>query len=654
MKYSLYWLQEHLDKPLPKTEDLVRTVTIKSFEVEGEEKFAATNDTIFDIKVLPDRAHDALSHRGMAREIAALFAPQRKERAITDVKVDATVANVLVKIEDAKLCSRYVGVRVDGVKIAPSPVWLATKVASIGGRSISNIVDLTNFVLFDIGQPMHAFDAKKVSGGITVRLAKEGETMTTLDGKDLTFDGTELVIADDEAVLALAGVKGGKRAEVDSNTTSIIFEAANFDPTLTRRTSTKHGIKTDASKRYENGMTNEFALEGMRLILSELVTIQQDVKVGAITDVYPNPEKGGYQMKISAGDINKLLGGTMDAANVGMVLARFGFVYAVNGEEFTITIPNERLDLRIKQDLIEEIGRNYGYDKIESKLPMFARKGVPHKRMYYANKVRNFLVERGYSEVFTYSFAPKGEGEVEVLNPVGKDRPYMRSLLISGMKRALVSNFYNAPLLELEDIKIFEIGNIFEQSGERARLAIGAMGATKKRWKILEGEFQKTTQEIRDEIFGGGRKDRPRSEFGFERSYLDEVGDLYAITDYDFDAYINSLPEPTVYEGLVREKNGINYETLSIFPFIVRDIAIFVPQEVTEEYIEALLKKEAGDLVVRFSQFDKFQKPGEDRISYGYRMVFQSFERTLTDDTVNDIMQRVTTACNKEQNWQVR
>jgi phenylalanyl-tRNA synthetase beta chain len=564
---------------------------------------------------------------------------------------------VEVVVLAATLCPRYIGVRVDGVAVAPAPDDIAAKLTAIGGRSINNIVDLTNYVLFDIGQPMHAFDAAKVAGGITVRSAVAGESMTTLDDKALTFDGTELVIADDEGVLALAGVKGGKKAEVDTSTTSIIFESANFDPTLTRRTSTKHGIKTDASKRYENGMTSKFAEEGMHLALSELVKIMPSAKIGAMTDVYPTPEKGGYHMNISADEINRLLGSIMNNANVSEVLSRLGFTYTMIGNDYEIIIPNERLDLRIKQDLIEEVGRNYGYDRINSTLPKLSRRGVPHKRLYYANKVRNFLVGRGYSEVFTYSFAPKGEGEVEVLNPVGKDRPFMRSSLVSGMKRALTANFYNAPLLELEDIKIFEIGNVFSQSGERMKLAIGAMGGTKKRWKVLEVEFKKTTQEMISEVFGDEHKDRLRSDLGSERSYLEEVGGpdgQSGIVEFDFDGIIANLPEPTAYEELAREKNDISYQTLSVYPFIVRDIAIFVPQEVSEEYIETLLKKEAGQLVVRFSQFDKFQKPGESRISYAYRMVFQSFERTLTDDEVGIIMERATLACNKESDWQVR
>jgi phenylalanyl-tRNA synthetase beta chain len=641
MKYSYQWLQEHLENPLPAVDELVRMVTIKSFEVEGTDVLTS-GDTILDIKVLPDRAHDALSHRGMAREIAALFGQERKERKINDMTTEASVPAIEINITDQSLCPRYIGVRVDGIKIEASPKMLATKIAAIGGRSISNIVDLTNFVLFDIGQPMHAFDANKVVRGITVRLAKAGETMTTLDNKTLALCGTELVIADDEGVLALAGIKGGKKAEVDSKTTSVIFESANFDPTLTRKTSTMHGIKTDASKRYENGMTSAFAMEGMRLILSELIKISPTAKVGKINDVYPVPAKRDYHIDITIVEINRLLGSKINAAEMDDVLKRLGFLYTHKSERYTVDIPVERLDLRIKQDLIEEIGRNYGYDKIDSTLPKISHKGIPHKRLHYATIVRSFLIKRGYSEVFTYSFAIPKEGEVEVLNPVGNDRPFMRQSLAPGIERALTSNFYNAPLLELEDIKIFELGNVFGTNGERMMLAIGAIGGTKKRWKILKEEFATTAEKLLASLNAGVSP--------YELSEGIQGGKI----EIDFDSVIEKLPDPTTYEPLFFAESNVRYTSLSPYPFIVRDIAIFVPQDVTEDYIEKLLKNEAGDLVVRFSQFDKFQKPDDERISYGYRLVFQSFERTLTDEEVNTIMERVTAVCNCEKDWQVR
>jgi len=796
MKYSYYWLQEHIDKPLLGAEELRRVVTTKAFEVEEMEMH--DDNAVFDIKVLPDRAHDALSHRGMAREIAALCDLPRKERTPSVVTPNASVLDVRVSVEDPTLCMRYVGIRFDNIVVGSSPDWLVKKLESIGSRSINNIVDITNFILFDLGQPTHAFDAAKVVGGITVRLAKKGEKMMTLDNKDLELEGTELVITDDEGVLALAGVKGGKKAEVDAKTTSIIFEVANFQPTLTRRTSTRQGIKTDASKRYENGITSELADVALHHALPLFVEHGgTNVMVGKATDVYPKPETWIYKVGVSLRELNGLLGSIMTDADVKTILKRAGFVYEkvvvesalrahidetlgksyknptsmredapmafscsslvsylylqagifmpslsvdkyaygtpieesdlrfgdlifsnsgegkiyketveyktgtqvpegvdhvgmylddgmvlhaskrVNGvvsekiaesasfknivgyrrmvddlkeERYVVSIPPERLDLRITEDLIEEIGRHYGYDNISSSLPALPRKGLPHKRLYYANVLRDFFVERGFSEVFTYSFAAKiPDVAVELANPVAKDKPFMRPGLTHGIRNALTTNNYNAALLGKDEIRIFEIGNVFPKAGEHTAFAFGIYSADKKKAKGIEEEAKKTLVELTQEL------GTPLSD---GKTDLEPLGDLkYApyVWEINFDQLLTELAEPEQYEPLhTTLSTDMRYRTLSIYPFIVRDIALFVPASVEERKLEEIIKTEAGSLLVRFSRFDKFQKPGEDRISYAYRLVFQSFDRTLTDDEVNGIMQKITSTLNVNEGWEVR
>lgn len=640
MKYSYNWLKEHLEGELPDIDTIVREVTLRAFEVEETQK--KEHDTLLEIKVLPDRAHDALSHRGMAREIGALLGIARRTTLYEHAVSNASVPSVRVVVEDKALCPRYIARRIDHVTVGASPKEIAAKLESVGGRSINNIVDITNIVLFDIGQPLHAFDTEKVVGGITVRLAKPGETMTTLDNRELTLDGSELVIADDEGVLALAGIKGGKKAEVTSATTSIILESANFDPTLTRKTSQKHNIKTDASKRYENGMTSAFAKEGCEMASS---LIQKHggsgILMGGTTDVYPVPESP-VSVSVALLDVNRLLGLTLSGDDLAKVLTRAGHVVSQKGDNFTLTIPEERLDLRIREDVVEEAGRHIGYEKIAPVMPKLPRKGVPHKRMFYANMVRKFLVERGFSEVVTYSFAKRGEGEIEVINPVGNDRPFMRHALSQGILRSLAANFFNAALIGIEDVRIFEFGHVFPPHGEKMSLALGVRTTGKKKITALKDELRSVPKLLGEVLRVPGA---PFAE-------TEEPESL--VLECDFDALVSLLPEPSAYEVLLRNENEVRYQTLSAYPFIVRDIAIFVPQEVSEKYIETLLKKEAGELVVRFSQFDKFQKPGESRISYAYRMVFQSFERTLTDEEVGIIMERVTLACNKETDWQVR
>lgn len=647
MKYSSCWLQDHLDKPLPAAEELVHAITMKAFEVE--EVVNAGNDTVFAMKILPDRSHDALSHRGMAREIAALFDLPTKARAYPLPEADTTVVPVRVAITHSDRCFRYAGMRVEGITVEASPAWLKTKLETVGARSINNIVDITNFILFDLGQPMHAFDAAKVVGGITVRLAHQGERMTTLDGKELTFDGTETVIADDEGPLALAGIKGGKKAEVDERTTAIIFESANFDPVSTRRTSVRHNIKTDASKRFENGISSTLALEAMEHAAALVKQLLPDAKIGTTIDVFPTPEQPPSPVAVTLRELNGLLGTAMNDKDVRDVLRRLeraGFTYEKDSDVYLVTPPSCRLDVVMTEDLIEEIGRHYGYEKIVPALPVLGRKGVPNKRLYYTNTIRKFLVERGYSEVFTYSFAPRGEGEVEVLNPVGKDRPCMRQSLVPGIARALASNLHYAPLLEINDVKLFEFGNVFSKQGERMMLAIGAMGGTKKRWKTLREELSHIAEALRGILGVGGEVIR-----GTPSLFTEDVQS--GIVTLDFDALIAHLPMPSAYEPLVKEQKNFSYTPFSPYPFIVRDVALWVPLETKSEDVEKVIRAHAGMLAQKIYQFDTFEKEG--RKSFAFRIILQSFERTLEDSEANAVYDRVVAALRAaDKNWEVR
>ena len=655
MKYSLNWLQEHLLNPLPDITTLSREVTLRAFEVEEIEK--TDTDYLMEIKVLPDRAHDALSHRGMAREMGALLGipphPQCQVRDLTlgalfgtpplvhdvdELLRDASILPIRVSVADTTLCPRYIATRIDNISVQPSASAIASKLVRIGGRSINNIVDITNVVLFDIGQPLHAFDAMKVVGGITVRTATTGETMTTLDNKDLVLVGGELVIADDDGVLALAGIKGGKKAEVTSSTTSIILESANFEPTLTRKTSQKHGIKTDASKRYENGLSSTLASEATHHALALIKQYCPDATIAESVDVYPKPEEV-FVLTITTLSVNTLLGLTLSDDDMARVLTRAQFTFEKSDVGFVVRIPPLRLDLRITEDMIEEIGRHVGYEQITSVMPTIATKGIPNTRLYYANKVRTCLIEKGYSEVYTYSFAKPKEGEIEVMHPVGKDRPFIRHALTTGITKSLESNLYWSALLATDAVKIFELGNVFPVSGEHTALALGVITSNKKQFARMKDENVATYHDV-------------VAMLGLSKQ--DMVMQTPDIIEIDFDALIKDLPEPSAYERILGEAKSMKYESLSAYPFIVRDIAIFVPEVVTEAFIEDKLTREAGDLLVRFSRFDKFQKEGESRISYGFRMVFQSFERTLTDEEVGAIMERITISCNSEKDWSVR
>src|SRR3989344_4572543 len=392
MLISYNWLQRYFKKKLPTAEKVAEILTFAVFEIESVEKIE--NDFVLDVKVLPDRAHYALCHRGIARELAAA----KPDLGILDTR-NLQMSGVCklkllkIKIENPADCRRYIGRRVENVKVQPSQQdWIKKLLAAVGQRSINNIVDAGNFVMFDMNQPLHAFDADKVKGAIQIRRAKKSEKIITLDNKEIALDPEILIIADDEGPLAIAGIKGGRKAEVTSATKNLILESANFNPTLIRKTSQKLNLQTDASKRFENDIPPaiaETAINELSALIAEIVG--PETKFGELVDEYPKPLK------------------------LKVVQASPDFVA-------------QKLGIQIPEDLVEEIGRLYGYEKIpEKKLVVTKAEIVINKNFYWENRIRQILTKLGFSEVMTSSFRPKGNIEIE--KPLASDKAFLRTEL---------------------------------------------------------------------------------------------------------------------------------------------------------------------------------------------------------------------------------
>lgn len=803
---SYQWLKSHFDKEIPTPEEVAALFMKHLCEVEGTE--AKGDDTIFDLKIMPDRGHDLLAHKGIAHEVSVLSGvPLKSQKLKAESQKSDTVTPLRVTVENPNLCPRYMGRVVENVRVTESPVWLRERLESVGQRSINNIVDITNYVMLELGQPMHAFDMGKLApleartekqteehnktmtgnekpltglaraedGAIEifVRAAKVGEQMMTLDNKDLTLTSDTLVIADKERVLAIAGVKGGKGASVDEGTTAIVFEAANFDAVSTRKTSARVGIRTDSSRRFEHDISPALAGEAMSLATEFLLEMCPDAKVGEIVDVLARPLKN-YKVGIALSELNGILGTTLSDREVKDILLRLGFAYEVVtdpraqvvamaptlvdkpykfgasvlydapeafdcasftaylwkeagvaiprisvdqlvfGEEITldsaqpgdlifsnsgtdniyyeskewmkrtkvpegvdhvglylgdgklihasrynengvaiesvsgsagfknivgvrriavpaepryvVTVPLERLDLRIKEDLAEEIGRVYGFDKIISApLSDITFDARVLKSYHYANIIRDTLAAQGFSEVFTYSF--QNEGEFAVANPIAEDKGFLRKDLSVGLAQSLVLNARNAPLLGLDDIKIFEIGNVFPAvMTEKLSCAIGI------------------------ELTKGGKKKDALTRAALEKVHgvimtalgVDIEGTFTAnVFEFDLGALLEKLPEPK--SSAPFKAVSVRYEKPSAYPFMLRDIAMWA-QEVTQDEILAIIRKEGADLLVRDRLFDVFTKDlnGVAKTSYAFNLVFQSPDRTLSDGEINEIMTRIT------------
>jgi len=591
MKFSYNWLQNYFEEKLPEPEKISEGIIFHSFEVEEMDKVG--NDTIFDIKVLPDRAHDCLSHWGIAKEISAIFDIPIKNKIYKTFESKPT--ELKIEIGDTK-CLRYMGRIVRNIKISESPEWLKEKLKSIGQRPINNIIDAANFVMFDLGQPIHCFDLDKLaSSKIIVRNGKDGEKLMTLDKKEINLDDSILVISDERDPLAIAGIKGGTKAEVDINTKNIVIEVANFNPTTTRKTSQKIGINTDAVKRYENEITPELCRTVMDAITDMIYSLSGG-EVEDVVDVYPQKVEQ-KDINISVSYINKRLGSTFSKKEIESVWKKLNFKYINKEEKFEIEVPFLRIDITESYDLVEEVIRILGYERLEEKLPKIKPIKNINNIFYKMLFVRNHLLSEGYSEVMTYTFQDKGD--IEVLASAS-DKKFLRDNLTDGLKESIKLNLSNLPLLDMKDIKIFEIGTVFFKNKEEIHVVYG----DKK-----------------------GVKEMSLDEFFYSKEHKKE---------FSSDDFIGVL-------GFYTEENSEIqiFKPWSIYPFITRDIAVWVPEGVVPEKLINIYKDFGTELLINEPKlFDSFTK--NRKISYAYHLVFQSDDRTLKDEEINAIMSKIT------------
>lgn len=603
MRISYNWLQDYFEEKLPDPKVIEDGIIFHSFEVEETVKVG--DDTIFDVKVLPDRNHDCLSHWGVAKEISAIFDLKIADKNLD--KISSLATSLEIDITDEK-CLRYMGRIVRNVKVGESPDWLKEKLNVIGQKSINNIVDIANFVMFDLGQPIHCFDLDKLaSPKIIIRNGKEGEKLTTLDKKEVNLDDSILVIADENDPLAIAGIKGGTKAEVDLNTKNIVIEVANFNPITTRKTAKKINILTDAVKRYENEISPELC----SLVMDEMTSFIFDLAGGEvedIVDVYPKKVEE-RSIQVTSEYINRRLGGDFSNEEIESVWKKLNFVYSGHDGEYEIQVPYLRLDLIGPHDLTEEVIRILGYDRLPLKLPEIKNEKKVDSIFYKMLLARNKLLLDGYSEIMTYAF--KDKGDIEVLaSATGKN--FLRNNLTDGLKESIKLNMLNLPLLNMKEVKVFEIGTVFLRGKEEVRVAYG----DKKNITELSLE-----------------------EFCEKSNLLSE--DIISI------------------ENLIQKSQPKGaFKMWSSYPFIVRDIAVFVPietdaKDVTSKEKLAKIYKEFGGEILNGEPilFDEFTKG--DKTSVGYRLIFQSYERTLTDDEVSGVMTKINAKVS-ELGWEIR
>jgi len=599
MLISYNWLKSYIPE-LPEASKLKDVLTFHVCEIEGVTELP-NGDTIFDLSILPDRAHDLLSHRGVAREVASLLNLEFKS-PVYKLPKDIQKTNLKIEI-DTPSCHRYMGRIIRGIKVGPSPEWMVTYLESVGQRSINNIVDATNIVMLDCGQPIHAFDLDKLKGEtIVVKNAKEGENLE-LVGKDkmkVELNSTDMVITDGDRSLAIAGVKGGLDSGINKDTKDILIEVASFEAVSVRKTARRISVHTDASKRYENALSPELCTLAMDEITSLIYEMCSGATYEEVVDIYKNIQKRN-KVSFTGSYIRKVLGVEIKDEEIENILKNYNYVYKKEGDSYEVDIPFMRVDITSEENMAEEIGRVYGYDKIESLLPSIDSKKEDNPTWIKINKAKSKLVIDGYKEVMTSVF--RDNGEVEILASAS-DKNFLRTNILDELKKSYELNKLNLPLLDIDEVKIFEIGAVFNKDGDTINVAYMD---SKQSVEVSLDEF---TKDLEIEV---GSLDSSRLDL--ERGI-------------DF-------------------SNHTIFKPWSIYPFITRDIAVWVPEGTEPSTLSKIYEDLGTDLLmVKPKLFDQFTKPSKDanqigQTSFAFRLVFQSPEKTLTDDEINKIMKKI-------------
>ena len=686
------------------------------------------SDKILDIDILPNRGHDCLGYNGIAIELNAL---EKKEFEIRNLKFEMN--NELSKFEnnsDLKVdvntpnSSRYMGIKINNIKIIPSPLWMQARLKASGMKPVNNIVDITNYVMLETGQPLHSFDAKGISSqkskvksqkccNIGVRQAEEGEKLRLLDEQELELCEDDIVITDGEKVIALAGVMGGLQSGIKNSTTEIILEGANFNSTAIRFTARRYNLQTDAAYRFERDVDPNFVDIAMSRAL-ELIKELAGGEITAVTDVYPEPVKP-WSVKLSLEYVRKLLGVDISDEEIISILKRLeikvekqqgsrssrksevvkrsdwkGVISLLQQDKqitqsnntLICTIPTRRRDLQTPEDLIEEIGRIYGYEKIIPKAIQSAVQGPKkNEQRFFERQLKKISVQNGFSEIRGYSFYSQSDAEVlgvdklkhiSLLNPANSEQAILRNTLgVSLLKAGRKSLSY------FKEIRVFEIGRIYKDKNN--------------------------TLPQEDVCFGGIviNKGDKGEQFYETKGLIDNILEFFGISDYYYDDKIsdkenNKIPElhpsrrallknnkgevvgwlgeaskkAIKYFGLKNVRSALfeieidklrnevqanfAYQPLPKFPFVERDLSMVVSDKLKVSEVEKTLFKAGGKLIKDIDLFDLYDNEKTGEKSMAFHLIFGDEERTLKAETVDNKISEIMDIVEDELGVEVR
>lgn len=669
MRVPLEWLREFVDFAVS-TEDLAHRLTMAGLEVEGVER--VEDDVVFEVNVTPNRP-DCLSILGIAREVSALMnLPLR----FPEVNIDeAGSCGVDIVIDDEDLCHRYAGRSIAGVRIEESPEWIKKRIEKCGTRPINNIVDITNYVLMEMGHPLHAFDEDDLRGKkIRVARSLPGSVITTLDGASRELPDEALLIWDGERPVAVAGVMGGADTEVKEGTKKVFLESAYFLPSSVRRTSRALGLKTEAAYRFERGTDIELLEKAMDRAASLMASLAGG-KVSGKRDVYPKPFKSP-EIRVRYSRVNKILGTSVPNDEMIDIVRRLGITVTQTAEFFTCVPPSSRTDLQTEIDIIEEVARFHGYDRVpvtSPKTPISKEGG--DRRHHHISTVKESFRRSGFTEAINYSFMNYGmldmmkigEGDyrrraLKLRNPLNEDEAHLRTTLVPSLLQNLA---YNISVGNRE-VGLFEASRVFIDKGkalpeeEHLLAAVYFREKAPSLWKeeapdfyVAKGAVQSMLVDLRirdctfepssESFLHPGKSgdiviaDRRIGFVGMLHPDVAEKLELkvskpdVAVLEIDLDMLLSALPE------------GVKYAPIPKYPHIDRDVALIVDEAVPASGIMDLMRSYSSELVEDIAIFDFYKGKNipEGKKSLAFAIRYRAKDRTLTDAEIEDLHKKL-------------
>ena len=623
-------------------------------------------DALVEYEVTSNRV-DCFGIEGVAREAAATFRKEFKPPVIKETGNNEKAEDYIsVEIKDNELCKRYVARVVKNVKIAPSPLWMQRKLSAVGIRPINNIVDITNYVMTELSQPMHAYDIDTIEERrIVVERAANGEKFTTLDGVERELDDTVLLIKDGKKAVGIAGIMGGENSKINEGLNTVLLEAACFDGTNIRLSSKKIGLRTDASGKFEKGLHPETALLAMNRACTLIEEIGAGEVVGGVVDVYPVKE-GDREVEFDLDACNRLLGTSISLDMAREYFDRLGI--KINDDLKSVVVPYFRQDLLRNADLAEELARFFGYDKIPTTLPSGeSTAGGETFGMEIEGKARELAEQFGFCEGMTFSFESpkvfdrlllpldaKEREAIEIKNPLGEDYSIMRTQIINGMLTSLGTNSARRN----KNVRLYEISNIYlakklpleDYPEEKKQFCLGMYG---------EGDFFVLKGVIEEFLYKVGMKKLPSYNADAGKTFLHPGRQALIIYEDVVVGYFGEV-HPLVQEAygiaertyvanidlsvICKKANfTVKYEGIAKFPSVVRDISLVMDKSLTAGEIEKIIRSESGAILESLELFDIYEgeRIGADKKSMAYSITFRNKEKTLEESEISAVMDKI-------------